>query len=538
MKRDVSRDMGDAAARTRQSLCLLQIEDSENDAELVRLELERNGFDLTWKRVHSKPALEGALHEGWDVVISDYTMPGFSGLSAHELLKRHGLDMPFIFVSGTLGEGRAVEAMRAGAADYFVKGDLTGLNASVRRALAEATTRRANQMAEQRAARERQRLTAAVEASNASVFDVDFATGSTGYSGPWQRVLGFEAGELPRTWGGLQAWLGERVHPEDRAASDELLAFLAVGPEPRRGQVTRAMSSAFRIQHRDGTWVDVAVFARPVHPATSPAGPPIDGSAPGQSAGVTGVLIELPATRPRRSSLTELSIPEDPLYVRAANALGLDLEHWARQTLDAAALGLDLDPGAPPMSDARAGASFDLSAVIDRWKTGASRSEAPDERTLARLVSNVTETVLAIRFAPGHLAAEAGSGHHRVVLLPIRGRRDIEVALSCDDATAEAYAAAFIGCSVEQLTRPMVDDALRELVNMVAGQIQSELHVDQRLGLPKFISPADLWQSGVSSEDAVVLSATVIGNLNLWVMERDHAGGGVRLLFRRPASRN
>ena len=110
-----------ASAETRRHLRLLLVEDDENDADLVRFELERGGFDLDCERVDNEPSLSRALEHEWDVIISDFAMPGFSGLRAFDLYRARGSQTPFIFVSGALGEDRAVEAMRAGAFHYVTK---------------------------------------------------------------------------------------------------------------------------------------------------------------------------------------------------------------------------------------------------------------------------------------------------------------------------------------------------------------------------------------------------------------------------------
>jgi DNA-binding NtrC family response regulator len=92
-----------------QPIRVLIVEDSENDALLLVRELRRGGFDLKFKRVETAEAMAAALaQKTWDLVISDYSMPHFSGTAALELLKQCGLDLPFIIVSGTIGEDVAV----------------------------------------------------------------------------------------------------------------------------------------------------------------------------------------------------------------------------------------------------------------------------------------------------------------------------------------------------------------------------------------------------------------------------------------------
>ena len=132
--------------------CLL-VEDDENDALLVLRELRGvgGGGEVTWHRVETAAAMQAALdRQPWDVIISDFKMPHFNGLAALELLRASGLDIPFIVVSGTIGEDVAVAMMKAGANDYLMKGNLARLRPAVERELREATERREHQHAEQK----------------------------------------------------------------------------------------------------------------------------------------------------------------------------------------------------------------------------------------------------------------------------------------------------------------------------------------------------------------------------------------------------
>jgi signal transduction histidine kinase len=119
----------------------LLVEDSPNDAELVLLELRRGGYDVSFARVQTGPELERALEGTWQIVLSDYSMPSFSGLEALSLVRRKGIDLPFIIVSGTVGEEAAVGAMRAGADDYVLKQSLVRLCPAIARELREAELR-------------------------------------------------------------------------------------------------------------------------------------------------------------------------------------------------------------------------------------------------------------------------------------------------------------------------------------------------------------------------------------------------------------
>jgi len=121
---------------------VLMVEDSDDDAQLLKRELQRMGFEPEVTRVDSGPTLRTALVErDWDVVISDHNMPGFSGDEALKLVKLFDPDLPFIVVSGTRGEEHAVDAMRAGASDFIVKTRLHRLAPVIERELIASTLR-------------------------------------------------------------------------------------------------------------------------------------------------------------------------------------------------------------------------------------------------------------------------------------------------------------------------------------------------------------------------------------------------------------
>jgi two-component system, cell cycle sensor histidine kinase and response regulator CckA len=124
-------------------LHVLIIEDSEEDADLIVLELKRGGYEPAYRRVDNREAMLRALDEGtWDVVLSDFSMPSFSVAEALSLVQEKGLDIPFVIVSATIGEEAAVEAMKAGAHDYILKHRLSRLVPAVNRELRESAMRR------------------------------------------------------------------------------------------------------------------------------------------------------------------------------------------------------------------------------------------------------------------------------------------------------------------------------------------------------------------------------------------------------------
>lgn len=131
------------------TLRFVLLEDDPNDVELIQLELERNAVSVEWRHAASEKEFRAALSgEAPDLVLADYTLPGFDGLAALRIALRQCPDTPFIFVSGSLGEERAIEALKSGATDYVLKDRLQRLPAVVMRALTEARERRERRQAE------------------------------------------------------------------------------------------------------------------------------------------------------------------------------------------------------------------------------------------------------------------------------------------------------------------------------------------------------------------------------------------------------
>jgi signal transduction histidine kinase len=132
-------------------LRVLIVEDSRDDAELLEEELRRNGFEVAASlRVDTAVAMEDALRNGtWNLILADYAIPLFGGLEALALVRRMELDIPFILVSGMIGEETAVEAMKCGAHDFVMKDRLARLAPAIRRELAEAVVRRERRRAQE-----------------------------------------------------------------------------------------------------------------------------------------------------------------------------------------------------------------------------------------------------------------------------------------------------------------------------------------------------------------------------------------------------
>jgi putative nucleotidyltransferase with HDIG domain len=124
-------------------LRILLIEDSEDDARLVLREIQRSGYEVEFERVETAEAMRAALaRQTWDLIICDFSLPRFSAPNALELLKKSGHDLPFIIVSGTIGEESAVNALKAGAHDFIIKGNFARLIPAIERERKEAEVRR------------------------------------------------------------------------------------------------------------------------------------------------------------------------------------------------------------------------------------------------------------------------------------------------------------------------------------------------------------------------------------------------------------
>jgi signal transduction histidine kinase len=141
-------------------LRVLIVEDAEDDALLLVRELRRGGYAVVFERVETEEQMTAALdRQPWDLVLADYALPRFSGPRALALVKGRGLDLPFIIVSGTIGEETAVAAMKAGAHDYLMKGHLARLVPAIQREVGDAEERR-QRIAMEQVARRAEKLAA------------------------------------------------------------------------------------------------------------------------------------------------------------------------------------------------------------------------------------------------------------------------------------------------------------------------------------------------------------------------------------------
>ena len=143
---------------TERQLRVLHVEDSVLDHDLIAVELARAGLKVELCRLDSLAAVNAALDERWDAIISDFNLPGFSGLQVLALLKERHQLLPFILVSGEIGEDTAVAAMKTGASDYLLKNNLTRLAPALLHAIEASESERARLEADRALRRSKQRL--------------------------------------------------------------------------------------------------------------------------------------------------------------------------------------------------------------------------------------------------------------------------------------------------------------------------------------------------------------------------------------------
>jgi len=176
----------------KEHLRILIVEDSEDDALLLLHNIEKSGYTIDYERVETSESMVAMLNEKtWDIVLSDYVMPHFNGLEALSILKKSGIDIPFIIISGTIGEDIAVEAMKAGADDYLMKNNFKRLIPTIERELRESNSRAVRKQAEEKL----RILSRAVDQSPAMILITD-TEGSIEYINPkFTEVTGYSQTE-------------------------------------------------------------------------------------------------------------------------------------------------------------------------------------------------------------------------------------------------------------------------------------------------------------------------------------------------------
>ena len=203
------------------SLKVLFVEDNPRDEALIKRHLIRCGYELESQRVETDDAFTEALksHE-WDLVISDYSLPTFSAIRALFLLKAIDIDIPFIIISGTIGEDVAVEAMRLGANDYLMKDSLARLEPAIEREREELKNRRARKKAEENVHEREKQLAEAQRLTHIGSWSWDLVTDTLSWSDELFRIFGLKPSSAAPSYAELQE---KFIYPEDVEFVDESL---------------------------------------------------------------------------------------------------------------------------------------------------------------------------------------------------------------------------------------------------------------------------------------------------------------------------
>ena len=178
-------------------LNVLMIEDSEDDALLLTRTLKKNGYEPKVERVQTARDMSRALENApWHIILCDYHMPAFSGVEAIDLLKKTGLDIPLIIVSGAIGEETALDCIHRGASDYIMKGNLTRLGMAVQRELEEKALRDHHRQDEEALRRSEEKYRTILESIGDGYYETDLAGNFTFFNDALQQMWGYQKEEL------------------------------------------------------------------------------------------------------------------------------------------------------------------------------------------------------------------------------------------------------------------------------------------------------------------------------------------------------
>jgi PAS domain S-box-containing protein len=404
---------------------VLLVEDSEDDALLLLRQLRRGGYEPAWKRVDTAEAMEAALDErGWDLVVSDHNMPTFSSVAALDLLRRKGfVDLPFIIVSGQIGEDAAVSAMKAGAHDYLMKDNLARLNTAIERELREAEVRRERRRAEEKY---RSIFENAVEGIFQTTLDGRFLTANPALA----RMFGYES---PEELLEAVSDIGHEIYVEaERRAELYRLA-------QQNGFVS---GFEVRMYRKDGSPMWASMSARAIYDTA------------GEIAGYEGTIEDITARKRAEEALREIREAERRRISRELHDVVLQDLTYALQSMDIVRKMPDsVDPGeeAKRQEEALKRAVGGLrDAIYDL------RLESVREQSLVRSLESIVELnrrmgggrtidLVVNRDFPDGLSAAAGIEVMRVVqeaLANVRRhsearRATVTLGLEGDEVTVE-----------------------------------------------------------------------------------------------------
>jgi PAS domain S-box-containing protein len=244
-------------------LQILIVEDSEDDALLVLNRIKKGSYSIEYKIIDNALEMRTALNEkSWDLVLSDYSMPNFNGLKALDIIKESGIDIPFILISGTIGEEIAVEAMKAGAHDYIMKNNLHRLLPAIERELRDAKCREEQRQLEQKQKRtenelreseERNRLITENTADTITMLDLDF---NVIYTSPSVKKLrGFTPQEA------MSQSLKQILTPKSYEKAIKLFTEQIMLEASKTSDSTRSVLLELEAYHKNGTiiWIEISV---------------------------------------------------------------------------------------------------------------------------------------------------------------------------------------------------------------------------------------------------------------------------------------
>ena len=370
-------------------LRILLLEDNALDAELIREFLEADHFSCEMTRVQTRAEFLAALEEpGIELILADYQLPSFDGLSALSLALDHRPDLPFIFVSGTLGEEVAIEAVKIGATDYVVKSRLSRLVPSVRRALREAEERVRRKTAEEALRRSEMYLAEAQRLSHTGSFGWDPASGEIYWSDETFRIFECDPAIKPNP-----RLVLERTHPDDRERVRQII------------DTATTDGQAFIVEHRltmaDGSNKFVEVVAHP-----------LGGKDPRMGLYFVGVVTDITERKHAEETQERLhQLEADLAHMNRVSMMGelaASLAHEVKQPITAAVIHANLvtrhlNHDAPELKDAKNAAAKVVdyvtraSGIVDRvsslYRRGTSEREAVDLNEIVREMSALLGTI-------------------------------------------------------------------------------------------------------------------------------------------------